>query len=116
MITCHPGPSLSRKGSITGCCSFVSAMAPICFGSSQKPRAGSLWSRTGERRLRPRQRQDTPGKIQSIYNGKCGPNTMQGLERAIEKPPPQEQWETMEKQGEGQWKQAKIPASADVRL
>src|SRR5215472_18995544 len=37
------------------------------------------------------------GKIQSIYNGKCAPITMQGLARARENPPAQEQWKTMEK-------------------
>src|SRR6202051_2367034 len=109
MITCHPGPSLSRKGSITGCCSFVSAMAPICFGSSQKPRARSSWFGPGAPPSAASASKTCPGKIQSICNGKCGPNTMQGLERAKEKPPAQEQWGTMEKQGEEQWKQAKIP-------
>jgi hypothetical protein len=41
---------------------------------------------------------------------------MQGLARAREKLPAQEQWEAMEKQCEEQWKQAEIRARAYVRL
>src|SRR5215813_11647102 len=37
------------------------------------------------------------GKIQSIYNGKCAPITMQGLARARENRPAQEQWKNNEK-------------------
>src|SRR5205823_4083768 len=37
------------------------------------------------------------GKIQSIYNGKCAPITMQGFATARENPPAQEQWRTIEK-------------------
>src|SRR5262249_13208518 len=38
-----------------------------------------------------------PGKIQSIYNRKCAPITMQGFAQASENPPAQEQWRTMKK-------------------
>jgi hypothetical protein len=41
--------------------------------------------------------QKSSGKIQSIYNKKCAPITMQGVETAREKPLAQEQWQTMEK-------------------
>jgi hypothetical protein len=41
--------------------------------------------------------QGLPAKIQSICNGKSTPITMQGLARAREKRPAQEQWETMRK-------------------
>jgi len=36
-------------------------------------------------------------KIQSIYNGKCAPITMQGFAQAAEIPLAQEQWRTMKK-------------------
>jgi hypothetical protein len=38
------------------------------------------------------------GKIQSIYNGKSAPITMQGFAQASENLPAQEQWQTMKKQ------------------
>jgi hypothetical protein len=43
-------------------------------------------------------------KIQAICNGKSMPFAMQGLARTREKPPAQEQWVSMEKQCEEQWK------------
>jgi hypothetical protein len=44
-------------------------------------------------------------KIQAIYNGKNAAITMQGLARMKEKPLAQEQWISMEKQCQEQWKQ-----------
>jgi hypothetical protein len=53
-------------------------------------------------------------KIQAIYNEKCTPIAMQGLVRPREKPLAQEQWETMEKQCEEQWKQSAMQARAYI--
>jgi hypothetical protein len=44
-----------------------------------------------------RSRENFFGKIQSIYNRKCAPTTMQAFACAREKPLAQEQWKTMEK-------------------
>jgi hypothetical protein len=46
-------------------------------------------------------------KIQSICNGKCAPITIQVIVRAREKPLAQEQWVSMKKQCEEQWKTMK---------
>jgi hypothetical protein len=49
------------------------------------------------------------GKIQSIYNGKRAPITMQGFAQASENPPAQEQRRTMEKQWAEQSEQSEQP-------
>jgi hypothetical protein len=54
-------------------------------------------------------------KIQSIYNGKCAPITMQGFAQASENPPPQEQWKTMEKQRAEQSEQSEDSSNTTVR-
>jgi hypothetical protein len=54
------------------------------------------------------------GKIQSIYNGKSAPITMQGLVTAREKPPAQEQWKTMKKTMRRTMETVGNPARADA--
>jgi hypothetical protein len=47
-------------------------------------------------------------KIQAICNEKCVPFAMQGLAGTREKAPAREQWVSMKKQCEEQWKQWEI--------